>query len=225
MPVSSWFESLMRDDVPPLTPQMLLHAYQAGIFPMSEGREESEIFWVDPRKRGIIPLDGFHISRSLAKSLRTCGWQVTRNTAFDQVVEACADRPETWISHDIARLYSALHDQGHAHSLELWESGSLIGGVYGVTTGTAYFGESMFSRRTNASKTALAYLVTHLRNQGFTLFDTQFLTHHLSTLGGIEIDRQAYHARLQAALENEADFRSGALPDVQDVMHLRTQTS
>lgn len=215
----------MRDDAPILTPLMLLHAYQAGIFPMAESRDDPEIFWVDPRMRGIFELGGFHISRSLARLIRHSDWTITRNTDFAEVVAACSEREETWISHDIARLYSALHDMGHAHSIEIWEGRKLIGGVYGVTTGSAFFGESMFSRKTNGSKFALAYLVTHLRQSGFTLFDTQFLTDHLASLGAIEITRAEYHTRLHAALQESADFMAQPLPDRHSVMQRKTQTS
>jgi len=216
----------MRDDSDlTLTPQMLLHAYQAGIFPMAEGRDDSEIFWVDPRKRGVIPLDGFHISRSLAKRIRTAPWRVTRNFAFEDVVDACADRDETWISGDIAALYAALHQRGHAHSLEIWDEDALIGGVYGVTAGGAFFGESMFSRASDASKVALAYLVTHLTRQGFVLFDTQFITDHLASLGAVEITRAAYHARLHEALQCRASFVGGVLPTAYEVVQRKTQTS
>lgn len=215
----------MRDDPPALTPQLLLHAYQAGIFPMAESRDDPELFWVDPRRRGILPLDGFHISRSLAKRLRNVPWRICANEDFDGVVAACADREDTWISHDIARLYSNLHGMGHAHSLEIWEDEELIGGVYGVVSGTAFFGESMFSRRRDASKAALAYLTTHLSRCGFTLFDTQFLTEHLASLGGLEIDRENYHALLHDALQSSASFHKHALPSLQDVLQRRTQTS
>lgn len=215
----------MRDDTPNLTPQMLLHAYQAGIFPMAESRDDSELFWVDPRRRGIIPLDDFHISRSLAKHMRSANWTIKVDTDFDGVVAACAAREDTWISHDIANLYSSLHHMTHAHSLEVWDQGKLVGGVYGVIAGTAFFGESMFSRKRDASKTALAFLTTHLSNCGFTLFDTQFLTDHLASLGAIEVSRASYHARLHDALQGHASFSAKPLPSLQDVLQRRTQTS
>ncbi|MGB7319016.1 MAG: leucyl/phenylalanyl-tRNA--protein transferase [Planktotalea sp.] len=215
----------MRDDIPALTPQLLLHAYQAGIFPMAESRTDPELFWVDPRRRGILPLDGFHISRSLAKRIRTVGWIIRADTDFDGVVAACAEREDTWISLDIARLYSSLHKMGHAHSLEIWDGEQLVGGVYGVVAGTAFFGESMFSKQRDASKVALAFLTTHLIRCGFTLFDTQFLTDHLASLGAIEVTRAAYHALLHDALQSDAKFHKHALPSVQDVIQRRTQTS
>jgi len=204
---------------------MLLHAYQAGIFPMAESRDDPEVFWVDPRRRGIIPLDRFHISRSLARHMRAGNWTVRINSDFDGVVSACAEREDTWISHDIAKLYSSLHNMSHAHSLEIWEGKTLVGGVYGVVAGTAFFGESMFSRRRDASKAALAYLTTHLKNCRFTLFDTQFLTEHLATLGAIEISRSEYHALLHEALQSTAYFTANPLPSLQDVLQRRTQTS
>ena len=190
-----------------ITPEILLRAYAAGIFPMAESRNDPEIHWVDPRRRGILPLDGFHISRSLRRRILKCGWRVTADTAFAATVEACAEREETWINDTIFALYVALHRAGHAHSVELWEDSELIGGVYGVTLGTAFFGESMFSRRTDASKVALAHAVHRLVAGGFTLFDTQFLTPHLRSLGGLEIPRHDYHRRLAAALPGKATFQ------------------
>lgn len=183
-----------------ISPEILLRGYAAGIFPMAQSREDPEIHWVDPRRRGILPLDGFHISRSLRRRILRCGWRVATDTAFAEVVAACGSRAETWISDRILALYIALHREGFAHSVELWEGEDLVGGVYGVTLGTAFFGESMFSRRTDASKVALAHAVHRLRSGGFTLFDTQFLTPHLASLGGIEIPRADYHRRLAEAL-------------------------
>jgi leucyl/phenylalanyl-tRNA--protein transferase len=189
-----------------LTPEMLLRAYGIGIFPMAEGRDDPEIHWVDPKRRGIFPLDGFHISRSLAKHILTADYRVSVNEAFSDVVAGCADRPETWINAEITGLYTALHRTGFAHSLEVWHGEALIGGVYGVTLGAAFFGESMFSRQTNASKTALAYLTHRLRAGGFALFDTQFLTPHLASLGAVEIPRAEYQRRLGAAVQGHATF-------------------
>ena len=189
-----------------LTPDILLRAYAMGIFPMSDGREDPQIHWIDPRRRGVLPLDGFHISRSLAKRIRSGQFRTTVDTAFEAVVEACADRGETWISRRIQRLYGQLHTLGFAHSVEVWEGDQLVGGVYGVTLGAAFFGESMFSRTTDASKVALAYAVHRLRAGGFQLFDTQFLTPHLASLGGIEIARADYHRRLAEAQAADASF-------------------
>jgi leucyl/phenylalanyl-tRNA--protein transferase len=204
---------------------MLLHAYQAGVFPMAESRDDPEIFWVDPRLRGILPLREFHISRTLSKRMRTASWTVRHDTDFDGVVAACAERADTWISHDIAKLYSTLHHMGHAHSLEVWDGPELVGGVYGVVAGTAFFGESMFSRQKDASKAALAYLTTHLAGCGFTLFDTQFLTEHLASLGAIEVSRAHYHMLLHEALQNNARFTARPVATLQEVLQRRTQTS
>ncbi len=197
-----------------------------GIFPMAEHQDDPEIFWVDPRRRGVFPLDQFHISRSLARRIRRNDYQITLNTAFAQVVQGCADRAETWISGEISRLYGALHEMGRAHSLEVWQDGALSGGVYGVTLGGAFFGESMFSYRRDASKLALTYLVDHLRQTGFTLFDTQFLTDHLASLGAVEITRATYQEQLKAALQIDADFcaiSQAARP--QDVLQRNAQMS
>lgn len=189
-----------------LTAELLLHAYASGVFPMAEGRYAPDIFWVDPKRRGIFPMDGFHISRSLMRRMRSMSYQVRINTDFHGVVSACADREETWINDTIIDLYVQLHDQGFAHSQEIWEENELIGGVYGVALGGAFFGESMFSRRMDTSKIALAYLMSRLRFGGFALFDTQFLTPHLASLGAVEISRASYHNRLSKALRIKADF-------------------
>lgn len=195
---------------PDITPEILLRGYAAGIFPMAESRTDPTIHWVDPRRRGILPLDGFHISRSLRHRIRHCGWQVRVDSDFTACLQGCAEREETWINARIFTLYQALHRAGFAHSLELWEGAEMVGGVYGVTLGAAFFGESMFSRRTDASKVALAHCVHRLNAGGFRLFDTQFLTPHLASLGGIEIPRAEYHRRLAAALADSAWFD---LPD------------
>ena len=216
----------MKDE-PRLTPDLLLTAYATGIFPMAESRSDPEVFWVDPRQRGIIPLDGFHISRSLAKRIRRGGFRVTTDTAFAPVIQGCADREETWINDTIFELYDALHQSGHAHSLEVWsEDGALTGGIYGICLGSAFFGESMFSRATDASKIALAYMVDRLRVGGFTLFDTQFLTPHLKSMGAIEIPRADYRKLLGHALEKTADFDAvGDEVTAQALLQRRTQTS
>ncbi len=177
-----------------------------GIFPMAASREDHNVHWVDPRHRGILPLDGFHISGSLARRIRRGGFAIRTDSDFAGVVTACADRPETWINAPIFDLYVALHQSGQAHSLEVWDGDALIGGVYGVVLGAAFFGESMFSRRTDASKLALAALVHRLRAGGFALFDTQFLTPHLASLGGVEIPRADYRRRLAQALARRAQF-------------------
>ncbi|MEO1641227.1 MAG: leucyl/phenylalanyl-tRNA--protein transferase [Pseudomonadota bacterium] len=215
----------MKDELA-LTPDLLLQAYQIGVFPMSESRDDPEVFWVDPRMRGIIPLNGFHISRSLARTMRRGDLSVTVNHAFAQVVEGCADRDETWINATIFDLYCTLYENGYAHSLEVWRGQELVGGVYGVAIGAAFFGESMFSRTKDASKLALAYLVDRLRLGGFTLFDTQFLTPHLASLGGVEIPRDMYKARLAEAINENASYLApGSIPPAQDVIQRNAQTS
>ncbi len=215
----------MHDD-PTLTPDLLLRAYRVGLFPMSEGRDDPEVFWVDPTMRGVFPLDGFRISRSLARQMRRGGYRVSFDTAFGDVMRGCAARPETWINETILTLYQSLYDAGHAHSVEVWEDDTLIGGVYGISIGAAFFGESMFSKRTNASKIALAYLVDRLRLGGFRLFDTQFITPHLASLGAIEIPRATYHARLFDAIARDASFGDCAdAPAAQDVIQRNAQTS
>ncbi len=187
-----------------LDPDLLLRAYSVGVFPMASTREAPDVFWVEPKKRGVLPLDGFHLSRSLAKVLRSGRFAVTVDRAFDQVVSACAeatpDRPDTWINPQIERAYAELHRRGYAHSVETWADGVLVGGLYGVRLGAAFFGESMFSRMSNASKIAIAHLVARLRVGGFRLLDCQFLTEHLSSLGAIEVGREDYVALLDSAV-------------------------
>ena len=209
-----------------LTPELLLSAYASGIFPMAEGRDSTEVFWVDPRHRGILPLDGFHVSRTLSKRLRKGDYRIALSTDLDAVLDGCADRDETWINGTIRDLTRALFDAGRAHTLEVWRDGRIIGGVYGITLGGAFFGESMFSRETDASKIALAWLVDHLKRTGFTLFDTQFITPHLTSLGAIEIPRKTYRARLAHALSQPGSIRKFALEtDPQAVVQRITQTS
>ncbi|HCQ66979.1 MAG TPA: leucyl/phenylalanyl-tRNA--protein transferase [Rhodobacteraceae bacterium] len=196
-----------------ITPELLLRAYAAGVFPMSEAQDDPRVFWVDPERRGILPLDGFHLSRSLRKTILKTRFHVTLDMAFDEVVRGCAAREETWINDNIFRGYFALHRLGYAHSVEVWERDDLVGGVYGVALGRAFFGESMFSRATDASKIALATLIAHLRQTGFELFDTQFTTEHLVSLGAVEVPRAEYHRMLDAALESGvAEILSRPLP-------------
>lgn len=193
---------------------------------MSEGRDDPELFWVDPKMRGVFPLERFHISRSLARRLRRNDFTVTFDRSFAEVLAACADRDETWINEIIASLYKQLHDLGHAHSVEVWRGRELIGGVYGVSIGGAFFGESMFSRATEGSKIALAYLTHHLRHQGYRLFDTQFLTDHLASLGAIEISRAEYSRQLAEAVELDVGFDAPPrAPSTQDVIQRNIQTS
>jgi leucyl/phenylalanyl-tRNA--protein transferase len=200
-----------------LSPEILVRAYAAGIFPMSEGRFDPAIFWVDPQLRGILDLDALHISRSMRKVLRTGHFRVTANTCFDRVIEECArPRPsqnghdghvkETWINDEIIRAYIEMHDLGLAHSVEVWKNDELVGGLYGIHLKGAFMGESMFSRTANASKVALVHLVARLRLGGFVLLDTQFITEHLASMGGVEISGQDYQDRLAHALEIDAQF-------------------
>ena len=200
-----------------LDPDLLLRAYAIGMFPMADSRDAPDIYWVEPRKRGILPLDQFRLSRSLAKTLRSDRFTVTADRAFARVVALCAestgDRPDTWINPQIESAYAALHARGHARSIESWDAaGELVGGLYGVTLGGAFFGESMFSRRTDASKVALAFLVARLRAGGYRLLDCQFITDHLRSLGAIEIGRAAYVALLDSALAPSSSG-TGAIGD------------
>jgi leucyl/phenylalanyl-tRNA--protein transferase len=206
---------------------MLLRAYASGVFPMSESANSDEIFWVDPKTRGIIPLDGLHISRSMRKFIRKMDYAITVDSCFSEVLAHCADREETWINDEISELYRILHNLGYAHSLEVWDGNrQLIGGLYGVSLGGAFFGESMFSTATNASKIALIWLVARLNAGGYKLLDTQFITSHLTSLGAIEISRDDYHSHLDAALDVKATFMS--IPEnapIDQVLQLSTQTS
>jgi leucyl/phenylalanyl-tRNA---protein transferase len=187
-----------------LTPEILLRAYSIGLFPMAESADDPEIFWVEPEVRGIIPLNDFHVSKSLAKAIRQKPFDIRFDTAFERVLDKCAepapDRPSTWINQTIRDLYTALFHMGHAHSVEAFEGDELVGGLYGVSLGAAFFGESMFSRRSNASKISLVYLVERLKAQGFVLLDTQFTTDHLKTFGAIDMPKEEYEAVLQAAM-------------------------
>jgi leucyl/phenylalanyl-tRNA---protein transferase len=191
-----------------LTPELLLRAYAAGIFPMAEAADDPEVFWVDPERRGILPLDRFHLPRRLARTLRQDVFDVRCDDAFEAVVRGCAgptpNRPKTWINDEIVQLYAALHRLGFAHSVETWRDGELVGGLYGVALGAAFFGESMYSRVTDASKVALAQLVARLRLGGFRLLDTQFVTEHLQQFGAVEISRAQYQRRLRTALQAKA---------------------
>jgi len=195
---------------PRLTPEILLRAYAEGLFPMAERRGDPTLYWVSPEKRGIIPLDVFHVPRRLARTIRSNAFQVTSDRCFRRVMEACAapapGRTESWINDEILRLYTALHASGHAHSLECWHDGELVGGLYGVRLGAAFFGESMFSRRRDASKVALVHLVQGLQRGGFVLLDTQFITAHLARFGAIEIPRERYLLKLHDALNREAPW-------------------
>jgi leucyl/phenylalanyl-tRNA--protein transferase len=193
-----------------VTPEMLLRAYGMGVFPMAESRDDPRLFWVDPDMRGIIPLDAFHVPRRLARRVRSGVFEPRMDSDFSAVVQACAEprpgHPETWINDQIVALYAALFERGHVHTVECWREGRLVGGLYGVSLRGAFFGESMFSRESDASKVALVHLVDHLRAQGFRLLDVQFLTPHLETLGAIEVTRPDYQELLRRALDVDARF-------------------
>lgn len=199
---------------PALTVDLLLLAYRSGIFPMADSRADAEIFWVEPRERAIIPLDGFHLSRSLAKALRQDRFRVTCNAAFAAVIRACAapraDHPDTWINAEIEASYQALHRAGHAHSLECWLGDELVGGLYGVSFERVFCGESMFSRADNASKVALAWLVALMGRAGYRLLDCQFITDHLASLGAVTVPRKRY---LQMLADARADGFQTSLPE------------
>lgn len=199
----------MTDETLTLTPELLLQAYAAGIFPMGSEDSDQELYWVDPNERGIIPLDGLHISRSLRKTIRRGGFEVRIDHDFRAMMRDCAAREETWINDTILDLYHALHERGAAHSVEVWRGEDRIGGLYGVSIGAAFFGESMVSHEPDASKIALVWLVARLRAGGFRLLDTQFTTPHLESMGCIGIPRRRYHAMMRTALDHRGDF--GAL--------------
>ena len=210
-----------------ITAEMLLRAYAIGIFPMAEARNDPELYWIDPEARGIIPLDSFHVSRSLKKTVRHGALTVTCDTCFEDVVEACAapapGRRQTWINQTIFDLCVQLFRMGHAHSVETWNDGRLVGGLYGISLGGAFFGESMFSTVTDASKVALVHLVARLRAGNFGLLDTQFVTKHLSGFGALEIPRDEYRKRLTAALARRAQFPAELDPAQLDALLSTTQ--
>jgi len=214
-----------------LTPDLLLRAYAMGVFPMAASRDDPDIRWIDPARRTIFPMADFHVSRSLARRIRRAPPQISFDRAFAAVVTACADRAETWINPEIFAAYEALHLQEHAHSVEVWDGDKLIGGVYGVALGGAFFGESMFSRATDGSKIALTWLIHHLLDRGFALFDVQFMTDHLGSLGAAEIPRAEYQRRLKLALALPARFSPAYPPDPSEVLasfgrsQVSTQTS
>jgi leucyl/phenylalanyl-tRNA--protein transferase len=195
-----------------LDPRLLLQGYATGIFPMADSRDADELFWVEPRTRAILPLDGFHLSRSLRRTIRSGRFGVTRDRDFAGVIAGCADRDETWINAEIESAMLALHSSGHAHSIEVWDGPELAGGVYGVKLGRAFFGESMFSRKRDASKVALAWLVARLKAGNFTLLDCQFMTDHLASLGAVSVPREVYVALLSGALGGGATAGGGAAP-------------
>ena len=209
-----------------LSPEVLLFAYQQGLFPMAESRIAKQVQWIQPKKRGIFELGNFHISKSLRRIILKEDYSVMINSCFPKVVEKCADRNETWINDDIYNCYCKLHEDGFAHSVEVWKDSRLIGGVYGVAIGAAFFGESMFSDVSNGSKIALAYLHDRLLKVGFLLFDTQFLTEHLASLGAIEITQDQYLIKLEKALNKNATFADiNYSVDVESIAQRSTQTS
>ena len=214
-----------------LQPELLLQAYAVGVFPMAEGRDDPRLFFVDPDKRGVLPLDGFHISRSLKKTVRQRRFEVVWDRDFPGTIDGCAAattrRPDTWINPEIRRLYLALYARGHAHSVEAWQDGRLVGGLYGVRLGAAFFGESMFSRATDASKVALVHLVAKLKASGFTLLDTQFITDHLARFGAMEIPRDDYRQLLATAIATPVQFDAASddWPSVEALLQDATHTS
>ncbi len=197
---------------PDITPEIVLRAYSIGIFPMAEDADDPGLFWVEPESRGIIPLDDFHMSRSLRKAVRSDRFEIRVDTCFDAVIAACAGqdiaRPETWINSRIRALYGALFEQGHVHTVECWRDGRLAGGLYGVSLGSVFFGESMFHRQSDASKVALVHLVARLRRGGYQLLDAQFQTDHLAQFGTHEIARAEYRMRLAQAVAQPANWWS-----------------
>ena len=196
-----------------LTPETLMKAYQAGIFPMADSADDPELFWVDPERRGILPLDGVHVPRRLARVVRRDRFEIRVDNDFAGTLRACAEatekRPNTWINSEIVRLYTALHERDAAHSVECWQSGALVGGLYGVSIGGAFFGESMFSRVADASKVALVHLVALMRLGGYRLLDLQFVTPHLAQFGAVEVPRAQYRRLLGAALRYRCVFPRG----------------
>ncbi len=207
-----------------LSPENLLIAYSIGLFPMANA-ENSRIRWYNPDPRAIIPISGFRMSRSLRRTIRKADFHVTVNADFRSILAGCADRETTWISTELQQVYQELHSAGYAHSLEIWQDGQISGGIYGVALGAAFFAESMFSKRRDASKIALAYLVDRLEGGGFILLDTQFLTPHLVSLGGIEISRDQYLKALKVAIRRSADFVSVPIAAPHDVVQRKTQIS
>jgi leucyl/phenylalanyl-tRNA--protein transferase len=200
-----------------VTPDLMLRAYRAGLFPMAETRTSRRLYWLDPEQRGILPLDEFHLSRRLRRTVFSGTFRMTSDKDFPGVIAGCAmaseGREETWINRDIERLFTALYDQGHAHSIEAWQGDTLVGGLYGVVLGGAFFGESMFSRARDASKVALVHLVARLRLGGFTLLDTQFVTAHLAQFGACEVSRETYRALLAEAAPVAASWIAEPQPE------------
>ncbi|MBS0539111.1 MAG: leucyl/phenylalanyl-tRNA--protein transferase [Proteobacteria bacterium] len=213
-----------------ITPELLLQAYRIGVFPMGERRDDPKLYWLDPRLRAVLPLDGFHLSKRLARTVRSGVFQITADTAFAEVMRACAEprpgHPESWINEPILALYDELHRRGHAHSVECRIDGRLVGGLYGVSVGAAFFGESMFSRERDASKVALVHLVARLIQGGFRLLDCQFMTEHLRSFGAVEIPREMFKARVAEAVEATATFQGDlGTADACALVQANTRTS
>jgi leucyl/phenylalanyl-tRNA--protein transferase len=215
----------MRADQIDITPEILLKAYAAGIFPMAEDADDPSLFWVEPRERGIIPLDRFHVPKRLARTVRSDVFEVRVDRDFDAVIAGCAapgdDREKTWISRRIRELYGELFDAGYCHTVEVYRDKRLVGGLYGVRLKGAFFGESMFHTERDASKVALVHLVARLRRGGFSLLDTQFVTSHLAQFGAVEIPRHSYKQMLRAAMDHEAEWNvwpPGTLVSGEDVL-------
>ncbi|WP_407050905.1 leucyl/phenylalanyl-tRNA--protein transferase [Methyloraptor flagellatus] len=199
-----------RDKTPDITAEVLLKAYAVGIFPMAESADDPSLFWIEPERRGIIPLDDFHVPKRLARTVRSDHFTIRVDRTFDGVIDGCAapapGRRKTWINARIRKLYGELFTLGHCHTVETWHDGELVGGLYGVSLGTAFFGESMFSRETDASKVALVHLVARMKAGGYTLLDTQFVTDHLAKFGAVEIPKRSYQGLLDRAMRGQADF-------------------
>lgn len=220
------------DRAPEITPQILLKAYASGIFPMSDSAEDPGLYWIEPESRGIFPLETFHVPRRLARTMRHQPYEIRIDSDFDGVIAGCAGnaasdyRDKTWINQRIRTLYHELFTLGYCHTVEAWQDGKLVGGLYGVRLRGAFFGESMFSHARDASKIALVYLVARLKAGGFKLLDAQFTTEHLSQFGAIEVDRPEYHRRLDEALESDGEFYGlDGRATVDEVLQLASQTS
>jgi leucyl/phenylalanyl-tRNA--protein transferase len=203
-------ETIRETGLVEITPEVLLKAYACGIFPMAENADDPSLYWIEPDRRGLIPLDGFHLTRRLARTVRSDRFSVYVDRDFEGVIDGCAEpatgRSRTWINQRIRGLYCKLHEIGHCHSVEAWQDDKLVGGLYGVRLGRVFFGESMFHKERDASKVALVHLVARLRAGGFALLDTQFVTSHLSGFGAVEVPKRVYNRMLERALVDEADF-------------------
>lgn len=218
-----------RRNEPEITPDVLLKAYAVGIFPMAESADDPGLFWIEPETRGIIPLESFHVPRRLARTVRSGRFDIRIDTDFAAVIDGCAgdgpSRPKTWINARIRKLYGALFAMGACHTVEAWRDGRLVGGLYGISLGAAFFGESMFTRERDASKVALVHLVARLKAGGYTLLDAQFTTAHLARFGAIDIDRATYRTLLAGALEKKGDFYFLGAGTSVDALQFVSQTS